>query len=609
MERVWIGILGDRQPGAGGWPTAGRRRRSRRRRSISSSAGCPATCPPSGSRSTLRRRPAERRAQPGSPAEITLRVPITSNGTTLGSIWARRTRQAGLPERPETRVLSAAADQLGRALERDRLVREAMSIEVARRSDALKSALLDSVSHDLRTPLASIRAAAGSLMDPAVNWSPEDERATAASIDREADRLNRLVSNILDLSRIEAGGLVAHHSAFPLEDLVPDVLERLEPVLGERPIEVDIPAGLPPVDIDEVFIDQVLTNLLENTARYAGPGVTVRIAARDARAGADPADDRGCRPGVPADALPHLFEKFYRVPAERRGRPAGNRPGPRGGPRPGRDDGRPDHGSAVASSAAWPWTSSCERPRDRARRGPRSCSSRTTRRRATRSPRCSSVTATGSTEAADAESALGRVRGAATPDLILLDLGLPGPRRPGGRRPGAGGGDDADPRPVGSRPRGRQGGLALEAGADDYLAKPFGMAELQARIGAVLRRAGPRGADPDAAGNHPDRRARARSGLAHGPRRREPGPPDAARIRGPAGPGRARRPAGHVRPAPAGRVGRRPTTTKPTTSMSTSARSGARSGRADPAGRLAGLIVPEPGVGYRVRAGADPGPG
>src|SRR5450755_1151444 len=109
--------------------------------------------------------------KPGSPAEITLRVPITSNGVTLGSIWTHRTRQAGLPERPETRVLSAAADQLGRALERDRLVREAMSMEVARRSDALKSALLDSVSHDLRTPLASIRAAAGSLMDPTVNWS------------------------------------------------------------------------------------------------------------------------------------------------------------------------------------------------------------------------------------------------------------------------------------------------------------------------------------------------------------------------------------------------------------------------------------------------------
>jgi two-component system sensor histidine kinase KdpD len=312
MERVWIGIS-----------SAGSQER------VAADSGPPPTNAPPAVHFLLRRMPGDVPAQwvkvhaptglpnggkPGPPAQITLRVPITSNGVTLGSIWTRRTRQAGLPERPETRVLAAAADQLGRALERDRLVREAMSVEVARRSDALKSALLDSVSHDLRTPLASIRAAAGSLMDPSVNWSPEDERATAASIDREADRLNRLVSNILDLSRIEAGGLVAHHSAFPLEDLVPDVLERLKPTLGARPIDVDIPAGLPPVDIDEVFIDQILTNLLENTARYAGPGVAVHISARDIGAGRIGLTIEDAGPGVPADALPHLFEKFYRVP-------------------------------------------------------------------------------------------------------------------------------------------------------------------------------------------------------------------------------------------------------------------------------------------------------
>ena len=317
MERVWIGIS-----------SAGSQER------VMADSGPPPPIAPPPVHFVLRRMPGDEPAQwvkvhaptglavtsrpngghVGSPAEITLRVLITSNGVTLGSIWTHRTRQAGLPERPETRVLAAAADQLGRALERDRLVREAMSVEVARRSDALKSALLDSVSHDLRTPLASIRAAAGSLMDPTVSWSADDERATAASIDREADRLNRLVSNILDLSRIEAGGLVARHSAFPLEDLIPDVLERLRPLLGERPIEVDIPAGLPPLDIDEVFIDQVLTNLLENTARYAGPGVAVRISARPIEPGRILLTIEDAGPGVPADALPHLFEKFYRVP-------------------------------------------------------------------------------------------------------------------------------------------------------------------------------------------------------------------------------------------------------------------------------------------------------
>ena len=312
MERVWIGIAAE----------------GSQERIAAESGPAPPAAPPRV-HFVLRRMPGDVPAQwvkvhaptglprtdpQGSPAEITLRIPVTSNGATLGSIWARRTRQLGLPERPETRVLAAAADQLGRTLERDRLVREAMSMEVARRSDALKSALLDSVSHDLRTPLASIRAAAGSLMDPTVTWSPEDERATAASIDREADRLNRLVSNILDLSRIEAGGLVAHHSAFPVEDLIPDVVERLKPILGDRPIELGIPAGLPPLDIDEVFIDQVLTNLLENTARYAGPGVAVRISACNLGDGWIRLTIEDAGAGVPADALPRLFEKFYRVP-------------------------------------------------------------------------------------------------------------------------------------------------------------------------------------------------------------------------------------------------------------------------------------------------------
>jgi two-component system, OmpR family, sensor histidine kinase KdpD len=312
MERVWIGIAAE----------------GSQERVAAESGPAPPANPPRV-HFVLRRMPGDVPAQwvkvhaptalprtdpHGSPAEIALRIPVTSNGAALGSIWACRTRQLGLPERPETLVLAAAADQLGRTLERDRLVREAMSMEVARRSDALKSALLDSVSHDLRTPLASIRAAAGSLMDPTVTWSPEDERATAASIDREADRLNRLVSNILDLSRIEAGGLVAHHSAFPVEDLIPDVVERLKPILGDRPIELDIPAGLPPLDIDEVFIDQVLTNLLENTARYAGPGVAVRISACNLGDGWIQLTIEDAGAGVPADALPHLFEKFYRVP-------------------------------------------------------------------------------------------------------------------------------------------------------------------------------------------------------------------------------------------------------------------------------------------------------
>ncbi len=175
---------------------------------------------------TLRRRPGDQPAEwvrvhvpsrmsrnAKDPAESVYRVAITAGEETFGSLWASRPRGSGGPGAGETRVLAAAADQIGGSLERRRLLRDAMSAEVSRRSDALKSALLDSVSHDLRTPLASIRAAAGTLMDPDVSWPEDQRREIAASIDHEAEWLNRLVTNLLDMSRIEAGRAQAESCA------------------------------------------------------------------------------------------------------------------------------------------------------------------------------------------------------------------------------------------------------------------------------------------------------------------------------------------------------------------------------------------------------------
>lgn len=253
------------------------------------------------------------RSADGQATEEAYRVAIEVDGAARGSIWALRPRGLGQPARGENRVLAAAADQIGRSIQRDRLLREATTAEVVRRGDALKSALLDSVSHDLRTPLASIRAAAGTLMDPDVSWPEGERREIAASIDREADRLNRLVSDLLDMSRIEAGELQPHAGLFALRDLVDDAVARLA-VLRDREVRTDVPEGLPPVLVDEVFIGQVLTNMLDNAAKYAGPGATVAV-----EAVADGPDrvrltieDDG--PGVPNDALPRLFDKFYRVP-------------------------------------------------------------------------------------------------------------------------------------------------------------------------------------------------------------------------------------------------------------------------------------------------------
>ena len=128
------------------------------------------------------------------------------------------------------RLLAAAADQVGQALERDRLRRDATSVEVARQSEALKSALLDSVSHDLRTPIATIRAAAGSLVEE----GDDDPCADRASIDRQAVYLDRLVTNLLDMTRIEAGELRPELHPVLLDDAVADTIERMRSSLAGR---------------------------------------------------------------------------------------------------------------------------------------------------------------------------------------------------------------------------------------------------------------------------------------------------------------------------------------------------------------------------------------
>jgi two-component system sensor histidine kinase KdpD len=242
-----------------------------------------------------------------------LRVKIETGGVVYGSLWASRPSGVGPPDPETTRLFSLSADQLALALRRDRLRQEATTVEIARRSDALKSALLDSVSHDLRTPLASIRATAGNLADPTMGLSPSAVREAAETIDAEAQRLDRLVTAVLDLSRIESGALHPDLEAYDLRELVDSAVTRLRPSLGDRPVSVEVPEELPPVQVDAVLLDAVLSNLVENAVRHTPPGT--RLAIRAARGRSDRitvsvADDG---PGVPDAHLPRLFDKFYRV--------------------------------------------------------------------------------------------------------------------------------------------------------------------------------------------------------------------------------------------------------------------------------------------------------
>ena len=155
--------------------------------------------------------------------------------------------------------------------------------------------------------------AAGALMDRELTWTHEEAVATAAAIDREAERLGRLVTDLLDLSRIESGDLRPRLRPHDLAELVDQTVTRLTPILLDRVVHDELPADLPAVLVDDVYVDQILTNLLENAARYvpAAGSVWIEASVRGDTIGLTLEDDG---PGVPDPTLPHLFEKFYRVP-------------------------------------------------------------------------------------------------------------------------------------------------------------------------------------------------------------------------------------------------------------------------------------------------------
>src|SRR5260370_16280448 len=203
-------------------------------------------------------------------------------------------------------------DQATSVIERARLRRENMRIEILQRTEELRAALLSSVSHDLRTPLSSIKAAASSLLQEDVQWDDEARRSFALAIVREADRVNRLVAKLLDMSRIEGGALKPEKEWYPLDELIHDVFGRMQPLLQGRAVHTNIPDDLPPVQLDYLQIDQVLTNLIENAIRYTPAGspidITVELCEDMVRVSVA---DRG--PGIPPSDLERVFDKFYRV--------------------------------------------------------------------------------------------------------------------------------------------------------------------------------------------------------------------------------------------------------------------------------------------------------
>src|SRR2546428_10084496 len=200
--------------------------------------------------------------------------------------------------------------------ERERLRERATEAEVLRRADDLKTALLGAVSHDLRTPLASIIASTGSLRQPDVEWSDVERAEFLADIENEARRLSRIVANLLDLSRMESGTLRPERGWYDLGALVDDVLGRLRPLTRDHPVHVSARDELPPVPIDYVEIDQVISNLIENAVAYTPAGTALWITLdRDGESAAVEGADDG--PRVSEAAGNRRFDPFFRAPHRR----------------------------------------------------------------------------------------------------------------------------------------------------------------------------------------------------------------------------------------------------------------------------------------------------
>jgi two-component system, OmpR family, sensor histidine kinase KdpD len=235
------------------------------------------------------------------------RFPLTVEGRRVGTIYLDRPRSGSVAAK--RRLLPALASLLGVAIDRERLAQEALDAEALRRSDAMKTAVLRAVSHDLRTPLMAILTSASALARDDLELASEDRSDLATTILSEAQRLDRLVANLLDLSRLQAGAAQPKPHVVQIEDLVVEALDEL----GEaaRRIDVLFLEESPAVRADEQQIQRVLVNLLENALKYSPEPEHVRL-----QVSTTPTDvvvrivDHG--PGVQDGDLERIFEPFQR---------------------------------------------------------------------------------------------------------------------------------------------------------------------------------------------------------------------------------------------------------------------------------------------------------
>ncbi len=246
------------------------------------------------------------------PAAEGLYLPLVGSAGPLGVLGVALGARAEAPGPSDRQLVETFASQTAVALERAALAAEAERSCVTVETERMRSTLLSTVSHDLRTPLASITGAAGAMLDPGTGLDEATRRELLTTIRDESDRLGRLVSDLLDLTRLEGGALAVKKEWYPLEEVVASAVQRVRPRLEGRAISIELPQEVLLVEVDGVLLEQVVVNLLENAAKHtpAGGPVVVRLTSSPEEVVFEVLD-RG--PGIPAGEEERIFEKFHRI--------------------------------------------------------------------------------------------------------------------------------------------------------------------------------------------------------------------------------------------------------------------------------------------------------
>ncbi|KYG23979.1 histidine kinase [Bradyrhizobium sp. AT1] len=246
------------------------------------------------------------------PGAKRLFLPMRTGRGPIGVIGIDNDRTGPLLTPDQRRLLDALVDQGALAIERVLLVEDMDRVKRTVESERLRSALLTSISHDLKTPLASVLGAASTMRDLAGALSDTEKRDLLATVIDESERLNRFIANLLDMTKLESGAIVPNTALHDLGEIVGSALRRASKILTAHKVELVLAADLPMLQLDAVLFEQVLFNLLDNAAKYSPPDTTIAIKSKRERDQVvlEIADEGG---GIPPDELESVFDKFYRA--------------------------------------------------------------------------------------------------------------------------------------------------------------------------------------------------------------------------------------------------------------------------------------------------------